>query len=199
MTRRIRRYIRAKQKVIKLLKEQKQAIIHRAVTRGLDPNVRLKPSGVAWLGDVPEHWEVLRLGRVIELTTGFPFKSEGFTQHEDDLRLLRGVNISPGSVRWNDVVRWPRSERANYASLELTVGDIVLRMDRPIIQGGVRIATIKQGDLPSILLQSIDSSFEPSPIPSSNSLCNLINTGYSANYLVEILCERICSKTPKNA
>jgi len=56
--RRIRRYIRAKQKLIKLLEEQKQAIIHRAVTRGIDPNVRLKPSGVEWLGDVPEHWEV---------------------------------------------------------------------------------------------------------------------------------------------
>ncbi|MEF8755584.1 MAG: hypothetical protein V5B60_16915 [Accumulibacter sp.] len=55
--RRIRRYIGAKQKLIKLLQEQKQAIIHRAVTRGLDPNVRLKPSGVEWLGDVPEHWE----------------------------------------------------------------------------------------------------------------------------------------------
>lgn len=61
MDRRIRRYIRAKQKLIKLLEEQKQAIIHRAVTRGLDPNVRLKPSGVEWLGDVPEHWEVAAL------------------------------------------------------------------------------------------------------------------------------------------
>ncbi len=59
--RRIRRYIRAKQKLIALLNEQKQAIIHRAVTRGLDPNVRLKPSGVEWLGEVPEHWEVRRL------------------------------------------------------------------------------------------------------------------------------------------
>jgi len=58
--RRIRRYIRAKQKQINLLEEQKQAIIHRAVTRGLDPKVRLKPSGVEWLGDVPEHWEVKR-------------------------------------------------------------------------------------------------------------------------------------------
>ncbi len=58
--RRIRRCIRAKQKLIALLNEQKQAMIHRAVTRGLDPNVRLKPSGVDWLGDVPEHWEVVR-------------------------------------------------------------------------------------------------------------------------------------------
>ena len=58
--RRVRRYIRAKQKLIGLLEEQKQAIIHRAVTRGLDPDVPLKPSGVEWLGDVPEHWRVVR-------------------------------------------------------------------------------------------------------------------------------------------
>jgi type I restriction enzyme S subunit len=70
----IRRYIRAKQKLIKLLEEQKQAIIHRAVTCGLDPNVRLKPSGVEWLGDVPEHWEVRRNGRLFaqRQETGFP-------------------------------------------------------------------------------------------------------------------------------
>jgi type I restriction enzyme S subunit len=68
--RRIRRYIRAKQKLIKLLEEQKQAIIHRAVTRGLDPNVRLKPSGVEWLGDVPEHWEVRQIGHFAGVGNG---------------------------------------------------------------------------------------------------------------------------------
>ncbi|WP_298442822.1 restriction endonuclease subunit S [Ferrimicrobium sp.] len=70
MDRRIRRYIRAKQKLIKLLEEQKKAIIHRAVTRGLDPNVRLKPSGVEWLGDVPEHWDVVSLGRIGRFSKG---------------------------------------------------------------------------------------------------------------------------------
>ena len=55
MDRQIRRYIRAKQKLIKLLEEQKQAIVHRAVTRGLDPGVRLKPSGVEWLGVRPSN------------------------------------------------------------------------------------------------------------------------------------------------
>lgn len=58
---RIRRYIHEKQKLIKLLEEQKQAIIYQAVTRGLDPNVRFKPSGVEWLGEVPEHWEKRRI------------------------------------------------------------------------------------------------------------------------------------------
>jgi len=58
---RLDRAIRAKRKIITLLNEQKQAIIHRAVTRGLDPDVKLKPSGIPWLGDIPEHWEVRRL------------------------------------------------------------------------------------------------------------------------------------------
>jgi len=57
---RLERAIRAKHKVIALLHEQKQAIIHRAVTRGLTPTVPLKPSGIPWLGDIPKHWEVLR-------------------------------------------------------------------------------------------------------------------------------------------
>jgi type I restriction enzyme S subunit len=57
---RLERAIRAKRKVIALLNEQKQAIIHRAVTHGLDPSVPLKPSGIPWLGDIPQHWEVTR-------------------------------------------------------------------------------------------------------------------------------------------
>ena len=68
--RRIDRLVRAKRRLIALLNEQKQAIIHRAVTRRLDPNVRLKPSGVEWLGDVPEDWEVRRLKFLAHIKTG---------------------------------------------------------------------------------------------------------------------------------
>ena len=75
--RRIRRYIRAKQKLIKLLEEQKQAIIHQAVTRGLDPNVRFTPSGLEPLGDVPDHWEVRRLKFLTTATGGMtPSKAD---------------------------------------------------------------------------------------------------------------------------
>jgi type I restriction enzyme S subunit len=83
--RRIRRYIRAKQKLIKLLEEQKQAIIHRAVTRGLDPNIRLKPSGVEWLGDVPEHWEVVRLKSLVSRVTS---GSRGWSNFAADSGVL---------------------------------------------------------------------------------------------------------------
>ncbi len=63
----INRFIRNKRKLIELLKEQKQAIINQAVTRSLDPNVKLKPSGVPCLGDIPEHWESTRLRSVAKI------------------------------------------------------------------------------------------------------------------------------------
>jgi len=56
--------------LIALLKEQKQSIINQAVTRGLDPNVKLKPSGVEWLGDVPEGWEVMKLKHLASMKSG---------------------------------------------------------------------------------------------------------------------------------
>ena len=73
--RRIQRYIRAKQKLVTLLEEQKQAIIHQAVTGQIDvrtgqPYPAYKPSGVEWLGDVPEHWEVRRLKTVCSMKSG---------------------------------------------------------------------------------------------------------------------------------
>ena len=60
-TAQINKFIRNKRRLIELLKEQKQNIINQAVTRGLDPKVNSKPSGVGWIGDIPEHWEVAPL------------------------------------------------------------------------------------------------------------------------------------------
>jgi len=59
-----------KRRLIELLKEQKQNVINQAVTRGLDPNVKLKPSGVEWIGDIPEHWEVRKLKHIAAMKSG---------------------------------------------------------------------------------------------------------------------------------
>lgn len=83
----INKFIKAKKKLIAVLKEQKQAIINEAVTKGLDPNVKMKPSGIEWLGDVPEHWKIVQLKRLAKKikTGGTPsgadeqfFADEGF-------------------------------------------------------------------------------------------------------------------------
>lgn len=67
--RRIDRFIRAKKKLIALLNEQKQAIIHHAVTQGLDPNAKMKRSAVSGLGDIPTHWKELRARFVLRAVT----------------------------------------------------------------------------------------------------------------------------------
>ena len=66
----IQRYIAAKERLIALLGEQRQALVHQAVTRGLDPSVRLKPSRIEWLGDVPEHWGIRRLKTICYMKSG---------------------------------------------------------------------------------------------------------------------------------
>ncbi|EJM75730.1 restriction endonuclease S subunit [Pseudomonas sp. GM49] len=63
-TARIDALIEEQQRLIELLKEKRQAVISHAVTKGLDPTVQMKDSGVEWLGEVPEHWGVLRIGAV---------------------------------------------------------------------------------------------------------------------------------------
>ena len=158
--RRIRRYIGAKENLIALLEEQKQAVIHQAVTGRIDvrtgqPYPAYKPSGVEWLGDVPANWQVLRLGKVIDLMVGFPFKSEDFTQSEEDIRLLRGINVAPGQLRWDEVVRWPADEVDKFSEYQIAVGDIILGMDRPIIGSGIRVAMANKIDVPALLLQRV--------------------------------------------
>jgi type I restriction enzyme, S subunit len=94
---RLERAIRAKRKVIALLNEQKQAIIHRAVTRGLDPSVPLKPSGIPWLAEVPQHWEVLALKRVLHRLIDCEHKTAPVAD-DSDLRVVRTTAIKRGKL-----------------------------------------------------------------------------------------------------
>jgi len=97
---RLERAIRAKRKMIALLNEQKQAIIHRAVTRGLDPNVPLKPSGVEWLGDIPQDWEAPRVKQCArKISKGTTPSTEGREILESGpVRFLKAENVSAGRI-----------------------------------------------------------------------------------------------------
>lgn len=70
MTAKINKLIRAKKKQIALLQEQRQAIINRAVTRGLDPNAEMKDSGIDWLGEIPKHWNVCKVKHLCSMQAG---------------------------------------------------------------------------------------------------------------------------------
>jgi type I restriction enzyme S subunit len=123
--RRIRRYIRAKQKLIRLLEEQKQTIIHRAVTRGLDPNVRLKSSGVEWLGEVPEHWEVRRLKDVAGIQTGLTLGKAYLGSSTKSYPYLRVANVQVGRVDLRHVKHIDLPEREALGVM-LRPGDVLM-------------------------------------------------------------------------
>ena len=84
----IQRYIAAKERLIALLEEQRQVVIHQAVTRGLEPNARLEDSGVEWLGDAPQHWQRQRLKTVLE-----PIDERSTTGSETLLSLRRDYGV----------------------------------------------------------------------------------------------------------
>ncbi len=122
---RLERAIRAKRKVIALLTEQKQAIIHRAVTRGLDPSVPLKPAGIPWLRDIPQHWEVRRLKfvttRIVDCLHATPRYSDSGSHP-----AIRTADISPGVVHVSKAKRISSTDYARWtARLEPVEGDIL--------------------------------------------------------------------------
>ena len=100
-----------------------------------------------------KQWKETTLGKEIDLLTGFAFKSSGYTDSDKSIRLLRGDNIIPGSLRWDGVKRWQESKVNEYLRYQLQEGDVVLAMDRPWIKTGLRRAQISKDDLPCLLVQ----------------------------------------------
>lgn len=134
-TARIDELVAKKRRLIELLKEKRTALISHAVTKLKGPEFQLKFS--------------------IQLTPGYAFKSVGFSQDEADIRLLRGANIAPERVVWDDTVRWPKQEYENFEEYHLKAGDIVFGMDRPWVSNGMRVAYVSSDDVPALLLQRV--------------------------------------------
>jgi len=123
---RLERAIRAKRKIVALLNEQKQAIIHRAVTRGLDPSVPLKPSGVPWLGEIPAHWEVRRLKHCISpIEQGWSPQCDAQPAEEGDWGVLKVGCVNKDSFSPKQNKKLPASLKPE-PSLEVRDGDILV-------------------------------------------------------------------------
>lgn len=95
-TAQITKFIRNKRRLIELFKEQRQNIINQAVTRGLNPNVKLKPSGVEWIGDIPDHWDVIPLKRIFPTIRYGTSTSAG---DEGQYAVLGMGNIKEGEIQ----------------------------------------------------------------------------------------------------
>ncbi len=131
--------IQQKEKLIELLKEKRQAVINEAVTKGLNPKVKMKDSGIEWLGEVPEGWELRNLEVVARRDrysiTGGPFgsdlKNEEYT--DDGVRIIQLQNIGVGEFR-DDYKIYTSEEKADYLfSSNIYPGEIIIaKMADPV-------------------------------------------------------------------
>lgn len=100
-------------------------------------------------------WPLVKLGDFVQILTGHPFKSKDYSEHEG-IRLLRGDNIAQGTLRWQNVKLLPQEKigekEHNYF---LRTGDVILAMDRPWIEAGLKTAQINENDLPCLLVQRV--------------------------------------------
>ena len=96
--------IAQQQKMIDLLNERKQIIINNAVTKGLNPNAKMKPSGIDWIGNIPEHWEVKRIRYIGEANNGLTYSPNDMVDEGSGILVLRSSNIQGGKLVFDDNV-----------------------------------------------------------------------------------------------
>jgi type I restriction enzyme S subunit len=123
---RLDRAIKAKRKVIALLTEQKQAIIHRAVTKGLDPKVKMKDSGIPWLGEIPEGWELRRLKTLVSgIDQGVSPLAVGFLAEGDSWGVLKSGCVNRGVFRETEHKQLASSFKIDTA-IAVKLGDVLI-------------------------------------------------------------------------
>ncbi|MBE8970789.1 restriction endonuclease subunit S [Nostocales cyanobacterium LEGE 12452] len=117
--------IAKKQRLIQLLEEKRTALINQAVTKGLNPNVPMKDSGIPWIGDVPEHWKVLRLKFIAEVRGGVAKGRNLKDKKIVELPYLRVANVQDGYLDLSDVatISIEVSEERRYL---LKTGDVLM-------------------------------------------------------------------------
>ena len=142
-TGKIHRLVAEQQRLMGLLKEKRQAVISHAVTKGLNAHSPMKPSGIEWLGDVPEHWRILRLKDVSPRISGRLVYQPAQYFSEDGVPFLMGNNVSERGIQWEDVKFIPDDVNNSFSQHALREGDVVtVRVGAP----GVTCVVPKDAD-----------------------------------------------------
>lgn len=106
------------------------------------------------LGEIPEDWEVVYLDKHINLLSGFPFKSEDFSETSNGTKLLRGVNITVGKLRWDSKIdRYWDQEFSEFEKYSAKADDLVISMDGSLV--GRNYGRVRKEDLPLLLVQRV--------------------------------------------
>jgi type I restriction enzyme, S subunit len=121
--------ISIKEKQIELLKERRQVLIHKAVTRGLNPNSLMRDSSVEWIGEIPAHWEVKKIKHVTsKIGSGITPSGGGTTYLESGIPLLRSQNILFGRIDFKGVAYISEKTHESMSNSQVRKGDVLLNI-----------------------------------------------------------------------
>ncbi|MCG9245930.1 restriction endonuclease subunit S, partial [Acinetobacter baumannii] len=116
-TAKIDHLIEKQQQLIELLKEKRQAVISHAVTKGLDPNVPMKDSGVEWLGEVPEHWKIIKGGYIGTLFGSESIQEDDVTD-QGSLPFIKVSSLSAETFKLSNIDWFVSERRAKFCKAE---------------------------------------------------------------------------------
>ena len=157
-TAKIDHLIEKQQQLIELLKEKRQAVISHAVTKGLNPNVPMKDSGVEWLGEVPEHWGVSRLKNIIRsLESGCSVNAADIPAQSNELGVLKTSCVYTRSFRIEEN-KTVVPEDIHRVKCKVRKGAIIIsRMNTPELVGASALVKVEADNiyLPDRLWQTI--------------------------------------------
>lgn len=121
--------IAKKQRLIKLLKEERTAVINEAVTKGIDPDAPMKDSGIEWMGEIPGHWETKRFKHIVKkIGSGVTPRGGADVYQESGIPLLRSQNIHFDGLRLDDVAYISEDIFINMLNSEVFEGDVLLNI-----------------------------------------------------------------------
>ncbi|NLV43363.1 MAG: restriction endonuclease subunit S [Candidatus Hydrogenedentes bacterium] len=131
--------IEKKQRQIELLQEKRAALISHAVTKGLNPNAKMKDSGIEWLGEIPEHWEVKRLRHITpRLGVGLVINPSTYVDEKGDVPFFLGSNVEEFKLIPESARRITQESNLKLNPSRLQEGDIVtVRVGAPGISAVV--------------------------------------------------------------
>lgn len=127
-----------------------------------------------------------RLSAYVRVQPGYAFASEKFTDDPSDCPLVKGENVQQGYVDWGAAKYWPQSEIDDFAAYELRAGDVVVAMDRPWVQAGLKWAYIRQDDPRALLVQRVARLTAKDGLDQTYLRC-LISSAYFAAYVQPIV------------
>lgn len=118
-----------KEKQIELLKERRQILIHRAVTRGLNPNVKLKESGMEWIGEIPEHWEVVPVRRLIDVRDGTHDTPLYIEDGDDAVPLVTSKDFEGDEINFENIKKISKKDHLNISKRSgVAKADVLMSM-----------------------------------------------------------------------